>query len=166
MYRQPPSWLGKLNLIDVIITVKKPITCFYLVKWRPSGYDRPLKAEMIQMMISINTITEMMPTAAPALKIPVITEQPLRAIIAKANNNKLTFLMVDHCKIYNINLITTIRPYTTLTGLDQISSVSVLSFGKNCIAINTMKIANRLIGTRASIATNNSSIANYLGGNN
>jgi hypothetical protein len=121
---------------------------------------------MIQMMISITTITEMMPTAAPALKIPPITEQPLRATIAKANNNKLIFFMVDHCKIYDINLITTIRPLPHINMFESDSSVSVLSFGKNCTAINTIEIANRLIGTRASIATNNSSIANYLGGNN
>jgi hypothetical protein len=121
---------------------------------------------MIQMMISITTITEMMPTAAPALKIPPITEHPLRATIAKANNNKLIFFMVDHCKIYDINLITTIRPLPHINMFESDSSVSVLSFGKNCTAINTIEIANRLIGTRASIATNNSSIANYLGGNN
>ena len=121
---------------------------------------------MIQTMISITTITEIIPANAPALKIPVITEQPLRATIAKANNNKLIFFMVDHCKIYDINLITTIRPDYYSKKFESDSSVSVLLFGKNCTAINTIKIANRLIGTRASTATNSSSIANYWGANN
>jgi hypothetical protein len=44
----------------------------------------PLNMDMIQIMIAITTITEIMPTAAPALKIPLITEQLL-----KHNSNKM-----------------------------------------------------------------------------
>ena len=43
--------------------------------------------------MAITTITEMIPTTAPALKMPAITEHPLKKIMAKANNNKLTFLI-------------------------------------------------------------------------
>jgi hypothetical protein len=38
-------------------------------------------------------MTEIIPTTAPALKMPVITEHPLKATIAKANNNKFNFLI-------------------------------------------------------------------------
>lgn len=41
-------------------------------------------------MIIITAIT---PTAAPALNIPPITEHPLKATIAKANNNKFSFFI-------------------------------------------------------------------------
>jgi hypothetical protein len=44
-------------------------------------------------MIAITTIIEMIPTATPALKIPVITEHPLKATIIKANNNKFIFFI-------------------------------------------------------------------------
>jgi hypothetical protein len=44
-------------------------------------------------MITITTITEIIPTTAPALKMPVITEHPLKASMAKANNNKLVFFI-------------------------------------------------------------------------
>lgn len=62
-------------------------------------YDRPLNADISQIISSITTITEIIPTAAPALKISPITEHPLKATIAIAINNKLIFFIVDHCKI-------------------------------------------------------------------
>jgi hypothetical protein len=45
-----------------------------------------LNIETIQMMITITTMTEMMPTTAPALNIPVITEQLLRQSANNAND--------------------------------------------------------------------------------
>lgn len=45
----------------------------------------------------ITTITAIIPTAAPALKIPVITEQLLRAQMAtKINDKKDIFFMVGY----------------------------------------------------------------------
>jgi hypothetical protein len=44
----------------------------------------------------ITTITAIMPTAAPALKIPVITEQLLRAHMATNNDNNDNFFMVGY----------------------------------------------------------------------
>jgi hypothetical protein len=49
--------------------------------------------DMIHIIMAITTITEIIPTTAPALKIPLITEHPLKATIAKANNNKLIFFI-------------------------------------------------------------------------
>lgn len=49
---------------------------------------------MIQIMIPIIIITAITPTAAPALKIPPITEHPLKATIAKTNNSAFNFFMV------------------------------------------------------------------------
>jgi hypothetical protein len=43
----------------------------------------------------ITTITAITPNTAPALNIPVITEQPLKAIIPAANNNRFNFLIVS-----------------------------------------------------------------------
>ena len=54
----------------------------------------PLNADMIQIIMPITTTTAMMPTAKPALKIPVITEQPLSTISANANNKIFNFFMV------------------------------------------------------------------------
>ena len=48
---------------------------------------------MIHIIIAITTITAITPTAAPALKIPPITEQLLKASIANTNNNKLIFFI-------------------------------------------------------------------------
>jgi hypothetical protein len=52
--------------------------------------------EISQMMINIITITDIMPTAAPALNIPVITEQLLSVDINKANaiNKRCTFFIM------------------------------------------------------------------------
>ncbi len=52
-----------------------------------------LNIDMIQIIIAITIITAMTPTAAPALNIPPITEHPLKATIAKANNNKFSFFI-------------------------------------------------------------------------
>jgi hypothetical protein len=57
-------------------------------------YDLPLKADIIQIIIMITTITEIIPTAAPALKIPPITSHPLKVATANASNNKFNFFMV------------------------------------------------------------------------
>ena len=37
-----------------------------------------------------------MPTTAPALNMPLTTEQPLRAITAVNNKNKFSFFMVEY----------------------------------------------------------------------
>ena len=52
----------------------------------------------------------MMAVTAPALKMPVTTEQLLKATIATTNNNKFTFFMVDIVKIYDSKLHTIIAP--------------------------------------------------------
>ena len=57
-------------------------------------YDLPLNADISQIMIMITTITEITPTAAPALKIPPITSHPLKAKTTNASNNKFSFFMV------------------------------------------------------------------------
>jgi hypothetical protein len=50
--------------------------------------------ENIQMMIRITTITAMMPTAAPALKIPAMAEQLLRQSISRIINGKCNFFII------------------------------------------------------------------------
>jgi hypothetical protein len=52
-----------------------------------------LNMDIIHIIIAITIITAITPTAAPALKIPLITEHPLKATIAKAKNNKLSFFI-------------------------------------------------------------------------
>jgi hypothetical protein len=54
----------------------------------------PLNMENIQMMIRITTIMAMMPTATPALKIPVITEQLLRHSMSSITNGKYNFFII------------------------------------------------------------------------
>jgi hypothetical protein len=44
-------------------------------------------------MMTTTTIIEMIPTATPALKIPVITEHPLKTTIASANNDKVNLFI-------------------------------------------------------------------------
>jgi len=51
--------------------------------------------EAIQTIIRITTITEIIPTAAPALKIPVITEQLLKHNIRKRTEGIYNFFMSD-----------------------------------------------------------------------
>jgi hypothetical protein len=50
---------------------------------------------MIQIIIAITTTTAMIPATAPALNIPVITEQLLKVNSANANNKKCKFFMVN-----------------------------------------------------------------------
>jgi hypothetical protein len=45
------------------------------------------------MMSAITTITEMIPTTAPALKIPATTEQLLRQNISKIIDKRHTFFI-------------------------------------------------------------------------
>jgi hypothetical protein len=54
-----------------------------------------LNIEAIQIIISITTITEIMPTAAPALKIPPITEQLLKHNNSKMADGVYNFFMLD-----------------------------------------------------------------------
>lgn len=49
---------------------------------------------MIHIIIAITTTTAITPTTAPALKIPPITAQPLKAIITIEINNKFNFFMI------------------------------------------------------------------------
>ena len=49
--------------------------------------------EMIQMMIISTTRIAITPTATPALNIPVITEQLLKANNVNANSNKFNFFI-------------------------------------------------------------------------
>ena len=61
--------------------------------WAIADYERPLNAEMIQITTSNTTITAIMPTAAPALNIPPITEQLFSKVSNNAPANKLSFLI-------------------------------------------------------------------------
>jgi hypothetical protein len=49
--------------------------------------------ETIHIIMKITTITEMIPTAAPALNIPAMAEQLLNDITAKANNSMSNFFI-------------------------------------------------------------------------
>jgi hypothetical protein len=51
--------------------------------------------DMIHKIMAITTMTEMIPTAAPALKIPAIAEQLLKANMSSINNNKFIFFIAD-----------------------------------------------------------------------
>lgn len=58
------------------------------------------------MITKITTTTDTIPTTAPALNMPSITEQPLTvSMISPVNNTKCTFFMV---MILRIDLITLI----------------------------------------------------------
>jgi hypothetical protein len=46
------------------------------------------------MMIRITTMTAMMPTAAPALKIPAMAEQLLRQSMSRIINGKCSFFII------------------------------------------------------------------------
>jgi len=48
-------------------------------------------------MMPTTTITARVPTNTPALKIPVITEHPLKAIIARTTSNILNFFIGKMC---------------------------------------------------------------------
>lgn len=65
---------------------------------------------MIQIKIPITTNTAMIPTAAPALNIPPITEHPLKAITAKTKSNTFNFFMVFNCRVYTNYLFTKTKP--------------------------------------------------------
>ena len=58
--------------------------------------------EAIHIMMMITTITEMIPTAAPALKIPPITEQLLKHNSSKIAGKKCNFFMGRFYRGYNI----------------------------------------------------------------
>lgn len=49
---------------------------------------------MIQIITAITTITAMMPVMAPALNMPVITEQLLKVNNTNANSKNCKFFMV------------------------------------------------------------------------
>ncbi|EHQ25769.1 hypothetical protein Mucpa_1612 [Mucilaginibacter paludis DSM 18603] len=51
--------------------------------------------ENIQKMMPITTITAITPTTAPALNIPVTTEQLLMATITNSNNDRFNFFIID-----------------------------------------------------------------------
>jgi hypothetical protein len=57
-----------------------------------------LNSEMIHIMMATTTSIEIIPTATPALKIPVITEHPLKAAIPSANNNKVNLFILKYFK--------------------------------------------------------------------
>jgi hypothetical protein len=54
-----------------------------------------VNSEIIQMRIATTITTTIIPTATPALKIPVITEQLLKNVIANNASKRLSFFMVD-----------------------------------------------------------------------
>lgn len=63
-----------------------------------------LNNEMIQIRIATTITITIIPTAAPALKMPVITEQLLKKVIASNASKKVIFFIV-----YNeITLLNTI----------------------------------------------------------
>lgn len=49
--------------------------------------------EISHIIKAITMITARIPTTNPALKIPPITEHPLRAVMASTNNIKLMFFI-------------------------------------------------------------------------
>jgi len=49
---------------------------------------------MIHIIMPITTTTAITPTTAPALNMPPITEQPLKAITTIVINNKFNFFMM------------------------------------------------------------------------
>jgi hypothetical protein len=53
----------------------------------------PLNIEAIQIISAITTITAIMPTMAPALKMPEITEQLLKQSTSKISDGKYNFFM-------------------------------------------------------------------------
>jgi hypothetical protein len=53
----------------------------------------PLNIDAIQMISAITTITDIIPTTAPALKIPVITEQLLKHSSNKMIEGKYNFFI-------------------------------------------------------------------------
>jgi hypothetical protein len=57
-------------------------------------YYLPLNRDTIQIIIAITTITEIIPTTAPALKIPSITEQLLKQNSNNMSDGKYNFFMV------------------------------------------------------------------------
>ena len=57
-------------------------------------FPPPVNIENNQIRIPTTTTIAKMPTKTPALKIPVITEQPLKAIIAKRIREMFNFFMV------------------------------------------------------------------------
>ncbi len=67
-----------------------------------SGY-LPLNKDTIHTRIPITTITAIIPTAAPALNMPPITEHPLSANSTIAKNNKFNFFMVYDRLVDNTN---------------------------------------------------------------
>jgi hypothetical protein len=56
-------------------------------------YYLPLNMDTIQIIIAITTITEIMPTTAPALKMPAIAEQLLKHNTSKMSDGKYSFFM-------------------------------------------------------------------------
>jgi hypothetical protein len=50
---------------------------------------------MIQIITAITTTTAIMPVTAPALNMPVITEQLLNVNSANANSKKCKFFMIN-----------------------------------------------------------------------
>jgi hypothetical protein len=52
-----------------------------------------VNSDISHIIIAITAITEMTPTAAPALNMPPITEHPLMTTIANTNNNKFNFFI-------------------------------------------------------------------------
>jgi len=54
----------------------------------------PLNIDAIQIIKAITTITDMMPTAAPALNMPVITEQLLKHISSIMRGGKYNLFIV------------------------------------------------------------------------
>jgi len=53
----------------------------------------PLNIEAIQIIIAITIITAIIPTTAPALNMPVITEQLLKQSSNKISDGKYNFFM-------------------------------------------------------------------------
>jgi hypothetical protein len=53
------------------------------------------------MISAITTITEIIPTTAPALNIPVITEQLLKHSKSRMMDGKYNFFMVGYVYCYN-----------------------------------------------------------------
>jgi hypothetical protein len=53
-----------------------------------------LKSDAIHIITSITTITAIIPTAAPALKIPAIAEQLLKHTINNRIDGKYTFFIM------------------------------------------------------------------------
>jgi hypothetical protein len=69
-----------------------------------------LNMDAIQTIMAITTTTAKMPTIAPALNIPVITEQLLKAVKAKTTSKMFIFFMIKLKGVKSFRFKSTIAP--------------------------------------------------------